>query len=145
MDKYKLILFILLLSTFIVANINYVSVYDIESQYSLIWLWSSKSIANHYQFYCISFLLNVIVCSLSISLLLLSETMVKIILKYFTVLILSIFILDVLSLGGFFVFKSDFYFFNGSVYKEETSRVYCTYLNIGRDNYLDNNLCGRDN
>ncbi len=153
-NKLKIVFFIILLSMCIVLNITYVSVFLLESKYSFIWLWASKSSAKIYQLYYIAFIFNCLICIISLSIpVLLSKTFKKIILRLFWFLIIPILILTIRAFVGFIVFDLELYPFEPSSYVEQTdisseyySKMYCNYWNFGVDSsYSNPELCGRPN
>ncbi len=153
-NKLKIIFFIILLSICIVLNITYVSVFLLESKYSFIWLWASKSPAKVYQLYYIAFLLNCLICIISLSIpVFLSKSLQKIILRFFWFLIIPILVLTIRAFVGFIVFDLELYPFAPSSHVEQTdisseydSKMYCNYWSFGVDSsYSHPELCGRPN
>ena len=139
---------------FIVTNISYVSVYLLESKYSFIWLWASKSPAKIYQFYYIAFLLNTLMCVAALSIpISLSTLLKKIISRYFWFFIIPISILIMRALAGFVIFDLELYPFGSSDCVEKINispdyykAIYCEYWNFGVDSkYSDPQLCDRRN
>lgn len=154
MNKLKIIIFISVFAIGIVTNINYITVYAMESKYSLIWLWASKSIINVHQFYYIAFLLNCLVCIIFLLIpVLLSKSLQKNISRFFWLLIIPTVILSLWPLAGFIVFDLEVFPFGppdyveqGAISSQYTDAVYCDYWSFGVNNdYLSSALCDRPN
>lgn len=159
MNKYKInsfksTLFIAVFAMFIVTNVSHIAVYAIESKYSFIWLWASKSPAKVYHLYYITFLLNWLVCTIFLSILVfLSKSLQKTILRLFWVLVIPIIVLTIRALAGFIIFDLELYPYeplsyveNSDISSEYNNVIYCDYWVLGvNSDYGNPELCGRPN